>query len=83
MTLILIGYSFLLAVRVKMQKLSIELEKGTKTVNSSDNVGGNLKSIGSKVKKRSVLTKKVMDHPDRKVNVKSSSDEITLHENSS
>ena len=79
LTLILIGYSFLLAVRVKMQKLSIELEKGTKTLNSSDNVGGHL---GSKVQKRSVPTNKVMDHPDRVI-VKSSSNEIPFQKNSS
>ena len=55
-----------------MQKLSIEMEKGSKTVNSSEN--GNLESIKSKVKKRSLPMNKVMSHPDRKVNVEQSSD---------
>ena len=82
LTLILIGYSLLLAVRVKMQKLSIELEKGTKTVNNSDHGGGNRESVRSKVKKRSLPPKnKVMAQPDRKVMVKSLSDKISLQKN--
>ena len=81
LTLILIGYSLLLAVRVKMQKLSIELEKGTKTVNNSDHGDGNHESVRSKVKKRSVTKNKVMDQPDRKKFVKSLSDKISLQKN--
>ena len=81
LTLILIGYSLLLAVRVKMQKLSIELEKGTRTVNNSDHGGGNRESVRSKVKKRSVPKNKVMAQPDRKIIVKSLSDKISLQKN--
>ena len=75
LTLILIGYSLLLAVRVKMQKLSIELEKGTKTVNNSDHGDRNRESVRSKVKKRSLPKNKVM------VKVKSLSDKIPLQKN--
>ena len=47
------GYSLLLAIRVKMQKLSIELEKGTNAdTNSSDTNRG--RNPDSKVKKRSL-----------------------------
>ena len=47
------GYSLLLAIRVKMQKLSIELEKGTNAENnSSDTERG--RNPDSKVKKRSL-----------------------------
>ena len=82
LTLILIGYSLLLAVRVKMQKLSIELEKGTRTVNNSDHGDGNHESVRSKVKKRSLPPKnKVMAKPDRKIIVKSLSDKIPLQKN--
>ena len=55
MVLILIGYSFLLAVRVKMQKLSIEMEREAKTGNRSTDDDG-----GSKVKKRSADMDKAM-----------------------
>ena len=45
------GYSLLLAIRVKMQKLSIELEKGTNAdTNSSDT--NRDRNPDSKVKKR-------------------------------
>ena len=81
LTLILIGYSFLLAVRVKMQKLSIEMELETKRANSSEN--GNLESIKSKVKKRSLPMTKVMAHPDSKVIVKRTFNKIPLQDNSS
>ena len=83
MTLILIGYSLLLAVRVKMQKLSIELEKETKTVNSSDSNAVNRESMKSKVNKRSLPVNKVRDQPDRKIIVKSPSHKIPLEKNSS
>ena len=46
------GYSLLLAIRVKMQKLSIELEKGANGNNSSDTNRG--RNPDSKVKKRSL-----------------------------
>ena len=81
LTLILIGYSLLLAVRVKMQKLSIELEKGTKTVNNSDHGDRNRESVRSKVKKRSLPKNKVMDQPDKKIIVKNLSDKIPLQKN--
>merc|ERR1712172_34087 len=83
LTLILIGYSLLLAVRVKMQKLSIELEKETKTVNSSDSNVINRESMKSKVNKRSLPVNKVRDHPDRKIIAKSPSHKILLEKNSS
>ena len=83
MTLILIGYSILLAVRVKMQKLSIELEKGTKTENSSDSNAINNESMKSKVNKRSLPINKVRDQPDRKMIAKSLSNKIPLEKNSS
>ena len=83
MTLILIGYSILLAVRVKMQKLSIELEKETKTVNSSDSNTINRESMKSKVNKRSLPMNKVRDQPDRKIIAKSPYHKILLEKNSS
>ena len=53
LVLILMGYSLLLAIRVKMQKLSIELEKGTNGENnSSDTIRG--RNPDSNVKKRSL-----------------------------
>ena len=62
-----------------MQKLSIELEKGTKSVNISENI--NLESMKSKVKKRSLPVEKVGGLPDRKVSVDQSSEKIPLQKN--
>ena len=59
-----------------MQKLSIELEKGTKTVNNSDHGDGNRESVRSKVEKRSLPKNKVMDQLERKIDVKSLSDQM-------
>ena len=47
------GYSLLLAIRVKMQKLSIELEKGTNGENNSSDTNRG-RNPDSKVKKRSL-----------------------------
>ena len=47
------GYSLLLAIRVKMQKLSIELEKGTNAENNSSDTNRD-RNPDSKFKKRSL-----------------------------
>ena len=53
LVLILMGYSLLLAIRVKMQKLSIELEKGANAENNTSDTNRG-RNPDSKVKKRSL-----------------------------